>query len=346
MRDWLRNGIVTSLLAAGGVSIIACGGRAAPRPQTSPQPPPIANWERPARMTPASAPAPAVRLDRKGNKDAAPASVPCGAGCEGEGAASEGVRVSLDHGKTLYSLSREYGVPVETIIAANGIRDPSSIRAGTEIYIPTGAPTPPAGPRRAAPRKAKSKGTENGTEKAPGPDAEGDETGKAKPRGTENETESLEKVTEKVPEKAPEPEERNETAHLMSIAWPLEGLITGRFGQRGQHHHHDGIDIDGVRGEEVHAVAPGIVVRSGDEGKYGKTVVIDHGGGVSTLYAHASKLLVSEGDSVEQGEAIAEVGATGNAHGTHLHFEVRRDGRPVDPLPYLKPEMVGARRSR
>jgi murein DD-endopeptidase MepM/ murein hydrolase activator NlpD len=247
--------------------------------------------------------APAVRLDRKEKTDAGQASVPCGADCEDTSAAGEGVRVSLDPGMTLYSLSREYGVPVETIIEANGIQDPSSIRAGTEIYIPTGDPAPPetpAAPPRPTPRKARPKGTE-------------------KPQ---------------------------ETANLMSIVWPLEGLITGRFGQRGQHHHHDGIDIDGVRGEEVRAVASGVVVRSGSEGKYGKTVVIDHGGGLSTLYAHASRLLVSEGDAVEQGEAIAEVGATGNAHGTHLHFEVRRDGRPVDPLPYLKPEMVGARRSR
>ena len=301
MRNWLRSGIVTFLLAAaGGLSIIACGGRAAPRAETSPQPPPITEWERPARMTGA---APAVRLDRKEKTDAGQVSVPCGADCEDTSAAGEGVRVSLDPGMTLYSLSREYGVPVETIIEANGIRDPSSIRAGTEIYIPTGDPAPPetpAAPPRPTPRKARPKGTE-------------------KPQ---------------------------ETANLMSIVWPLEGLITGRFGQRGQHHHHDGIDIDGVRGEEVRAVASGIVVRSGSEGKYGKTVVIDHGGGLSTLYAHASRLLVSEGDAVEQGEAIAEVGATGNAHGTHLHFEVRRDGRPVDPLPYLKPEMVGARRSR
>lgn len=312
MRDWLRTGIVTFLLAAaGGLSIIACGGRAAPRAETSPQPPPITQWERPARMSDAAAPA--VRLDRKEKTDAGQGAVPCGAACEGTGAAGEGVRVSLDPGMTLYSLSREYGVPVETIIAANGIQDPSSIRAGTEIYIPAGSPAPAAAPPRPTPRKARPKGTEKPPE----------------------------------PEKRPEPEvEKGETAHLMSIVWPLEGLITGRFGQRGQHHHHDGIDIDGIRGEEVRAVASGIVVRSGSEGKYGKTVEIDHGGGLSTLYAHASKLLVSEGDAVEQGEAIAEVGATGNAHGTHLHFEVRRDGRPVDPLPYLKPEMVGARRSR
>jgi murein DD-endopeptidase MepM/ murein hydrolase activator NlpD len=122
----------------------------------------------------------------------------------------------------------------------------------------------------------------------------------------------------------------------MSIAWPLPGRITAGFGQRGRHRHHAGVDIDGDTGEEVRAVAAGTVVASGSEGKYGRTVVIDHGSGLTTLYAHASRLLVHEGDRVGQGEAIAEVGASGNAHGSHLHFEVRRNGRPVDPSPYLR----------
>ena len=122
----------------------------------------------------------------------------------------------------------------------------------------------------------------------------------------------------------------------MSIAWPLSGRITAGFGQGGRHRHHEGVDIDGDTGEEVRAVAAGTVVASGSEGKYGRTVVIDHGSGLTTLYAHASRLLVQEGDRVGQGEAIAEVGATGNAHGSHLHFEVRRNGRPVDPSPYLR----------
>lgn len=122
----------------------------------------------------------------------------------------------------------------------------------------------------------------------------------------------------------------------MSIAWPLSGRITAGFGQRGRHRHHAGVDIDGDTGEEVRAVAAGTVVVSGSEGKYGRTVVIDHGSGLTTLYAHASRLLVHEGERVGKGEAIAEVGASGNARGSHLHFEVRRNGRPVDPSPYLR----------
>lgn len=135
---------------------------------------------------------------------------------------------------------------------------------------------------------------------------------------------------------APPHDGADSTPAAMSIAWPLPGRITAGFGLRGRHRHHAGVDIDGDAGEEVRAVAAGTVIVSGSEGKYGRTVVIDHGNGVTTLYAHASRLLVHEGDRVGQGEGIAEVGASGNAHGTHLHFEVRRNGRPVDPSPYLR----------
>ena len=120
------------------------------------------------------------------------------------------------------------------------------------------------------------------------------------------------------------------------LAWPLHGAITGAFGPRGKHSHHAGIDIDGDGGDPIRAAASGTVVKAGMDGRYGRRVVLDHGDGLFTLYAHASKLLVHEGDEVRVGQEIAEVGHSGNAHGTHLHFEVRRDGRAVNPLPYLK----------
>jgi LysM repeat protein len=120
------------------------------------------------------------------------------------------------------------------------------------------------------------------------------------------------------------------------LAWPLHGAITGAFGPRGKRSHHAGIDIDGNGGDPIRAAASGTVVKAGIDGRYGRRVVLDHGDGLFTLYAHASKLLVQEGDQVRAGEEIAEVGHSGNAHGTHLHFEVRRDGRAVNPLPYLK----------
>ncbi|MCZ6696432.1 MAG: peptidoglycan DD-metalloendopeptidase family protein [Acidobacteria bacterium] len=120
------------------------------------------------------------------------------------------------------------------------------------------------------------------------------------------------------------------------LSWPLAGKITARFGPRGRKGRlHEGIDIDGDRGDPIRAAAPGLVEKAGTGRGYGKMIVINHGDGLSTLYAHASDILVRTGQRVVAGERIARVGRTGNARGTHLHFEVRRRGHPVDPLVLL-----------
>ena len=137
-------------------------------------------------------------------------------------------------------------------------------------------------------------------------------------------------------ESAPAVRKAGRTAFL----WPIEGTITGPFGQRGRHEHHEGIDIDGSDGDRIKAAASGTVVLAGSNGDYGRTVIIDHGNGLRTLYGHASRLFVKEGDEVRAGDLIAAVGHSGNARGSHLHFEVRRDGRPVNPLAYLLPPDV------
>jgi murein DD-endopeptidase MepM/ murein hydrolase activator NlpD len=118
------------------------------------------------------------------------------------------------------------------------------------------------------------------------------------------------------------------------LHWPLHGAVQSRFGPRGRRHH-DGIDIDGRMGDPIRAAAAGRVRFAGSWGGYGKTVIVDHGGGLSTLYAHASELEARPGERVRAGETIARVGRSGNARGPHLHFEIRLEGRPVDPLPRL-----------
>ena len=135
---------------------------------------------------------------------------------------------------------------------------------------------------------------------------------------------------------------RTQPAVTSDLTWPLRGRITGPFGPRGKRSQHCGIDIGGAVGDEIGAAASGTVIQAGTRRKYGKTVVIEHGDGMSTLYAHASKLLVRVGDHIERGDPIAKVGRTGNARGTHLHFEVRRHDEPVDPLPYLQQENMMA----
>jgi murein DD-endopeptidase MepM/ murein hydrolase activator NlpD len=128
------------------------------------------------------------------------------------------------------------------------------------------------------------------------------------------------------------------------LAWPLEGRIMTPFNAPGWRRH-DGIDIDGEMGQIIRAAATGRVLDAGRDGRYGKAILLDHGGNLTTYYAHASRLLVKKGDWVEQGDPIAEVGCSGNARGTHLHFEARRNGRPMDPLRLL-PVSTAAAASR
>ena len=116
--------------------------------------------------------------------------------------------------------------------------------------------------------------------------------------------------------------------------WPARGQLTSRFGWR-RWRHHDGIDIAAPYGSPVYAARPGRVVFAGWYYAYGRAVIVDHGDGVQTLYGHASKLLVQTGQTVGQGELIARVGASGRATGPHVHFEVRVNGKPVNPMRYI-----------
>lgn len=124
------------------------------------------------------------------------------------------------------------------------------------------------------------------------------------------------------------------------LGWPASGEITSPFGYRthpiwGTTIYHAGIDIGVDEGVPVHAADGGTVVWSGWMGGYGYAVVIDHGNGLSTLYGHNSELVVSEGEAVGKGQVIAYAGSTGNSTGPHVHFEVRVNGDPVDPMGYL-----------
>ncbi len=124
--------------------------------------------------------------------------------------------------------------------------------------------------------------------------------------------------------------------------WPVEGRITSFFGSRahpwaeGDRDFHPGLDIAVEPGTPVRTTASGKVKLAQWQGGYGKLVVIDHGHGFVTLYAHNSRLAVKSGDIVRRGQVIAYVGSSGATTGPHLHYEVRINGDPVNPLRYVK----------
>lgn len=124
------------------------------------------------------------------------------------------------------------------------------------------------------------------------------------------------------------------------LAWPVNGEITSPFGWRvhpiwGTQIFHAGLDIGADYGDPVHAADSGTVVYAGWMGGYGNAVMIDHGGGMVTLYGHNSSITVGEGEQVSKGQTIALAGSTGNSTGPHCHFEVRIHGEVVSPLQYL-----------
>jgi murein DD-endopeptidase MepM/ murein hydrolase activator NlpD len=121
---------------------------------------------------------------------------------------------------------------------------------------------------------------------------------------------------------------------------PVNARVTSGFGYRNhpilkRRRLHAGIDYGAPTGTPIRAAGSGVVIYAGYRGGYGNTLIIDHGNGVSTLYGHCSKLYVSEGASVRQGQTVAAVGSTGLSTGPHLHFEVRINGKPVNPLSKL-----------
>lgn len=240
-------------------------------------------------------------------------------------------------GDTMAKIGRKFEVEVETLAKMNRLDDPRRIYPGQRLWIPAVARSQPR--PRATDETALASMTRDGRDS--GYDGaqrlvqqKKDKAAKRDQRSTDRgaETRQLKrgKQIAQVTTPAP-PRPANSNAKLQ---WPTQGVLYSKFGLR-DGRKHDGIDISAPEGSPVVAAGPGRVIYSGTEKGYGNLVLIEHDDMLITVYAHNRKNHVETGDRVRAGEKIAEVGATGKASGTHLHFEVRVDTRAVDPLGFL-----------
>jgi murein DD-endopeptidase MepM/ murein hydrolase activator NlpD len=197
-----------------------------------------------------------------------------------------GIAHVVQPGENLYRIGLHYGVSVQAIAKANGIRDERQLEVGTSLWIPR--------PKRSA---------------------------IAKPLVPPDQLRNLAQ------------NDALEDAALR-FAWPVHGRLTSRFGWR-RSRMHQGIDISVRSGTPVHAAEAGRVIYASRLGGYGNVIVVRHSRRYETVYAHNRRLRVGRGTAVQKGDVIAEAGDTGNARGSHLHFEVRRDDDPRDPLLFL-----------
>lgn len=208
----------------------------------------------------------------------------------------------VQKGQTLYRIARTYGLTVEELMDANQLSDPRELKAGETLVIP-GA------------KEQKAVQVYDSPEPEP----------PARPVVTSPGT----------PEKKP-PKVVPVGKGSGVLQWPLRGVLYARFGKKGKEPH-DGIDLAAPAGLPVKTAAPGTVLFAGEQKGYGLIVIVEHTGGLITLYAHNRDLRVKTGQKVREGQVVATVGDSGRTSGPHLHFEVRKDGVPVDPLDYLGP---------
>lgn len=158
------------------------------------------------------------------------------------------------------------------------------------------------------------------------------------------EMKELERLIKKAEEEAQKGNGNNNFTYTGGqLAWPIPGYnnITSNYGMRIHPIYkvpklHTGIDVGAPKGASFVAAEDGVVILAKYNGGYGNCVIINHGNGITTLYGHGTSILVSNGQTVKRGQPVLTVGSTGTSTGNHAHFEVRKNGSPVDPLPYLK----------
>ncbi len=258
----------------------------------------------------------------------------------------ETMTYTVQEGDLWSDIAASHGMSEDTLAAMNPDVDPASILAGDEIVISEAVPLMSV---RTTETVSEDVTIEHGTQYVYSSSYwSGDSiVTKRGVDGLKRVTSEIVSIDGKVREKnviseevLTEPEDQVITLGTRSFVLPFPGYktITSSFGWRtlrGKPNNHTGIDFAGAYGSRVQASYSGKVIFAGWNGSYGKCVIIDHGSGYQTLYGHNSRIAVSVGDYVSQGQTIAYVGSTGNSTGPHCHFEIRINGVKVNPAKYL-----------
>ncbi len=254
-------------------------------------------------------------------------------------------------GETLWRISRLYDLDVNALARENGLKPPYLIRVGDRLRLPDTAATvaalPPAATPPAAPPAVTAEPLAPSTPPAA---ADAPPLPRRKPLPATPSTSASPPAAAPAPA-APPPAAAPAPAPAPRVAmpkvparapgrflWPTEGRLVSRFGPKEGGLHNDGINIAVPRGTPVRAAQNGVVVYTGNELRgFGNLVLLKHDGGWITAYAHNDSVLVQRGAVVARGQTIARAGSTGGVTTPQLHFEIRKDGRPVDPMRLLAP---------
>lgn len=260
------------------------------------------------------------------------------------------VRHRVVKGENLYRIALSYGISVADLCRANGIKDSSQVTEGRVLFVPVTRPAPRTASTASAPRKSPSGTSSTARKPSSGSMNATLSTTKTPTQLIKSSnrtiitnlddmrTEAADTETEEIPagEGSPKGISFSLIPSDVPFSWPVQaGIVRSAFGMR-HGRQHAGIDICAPAGSPIYAARDGVISYSGRKFRgYGNVVMIDHGDGFSTVYAHNTTNLVHEGDPVVRGQIIARVGATGNATGAHCHFEIRNDNISVDPRSYL-----------
>jgi murein DD-endopeptidase MepM/ murein hydrolase activator NlpD len=270
--------------------------------------------------------------------------------------ASSGMVVA-QRGDTLYAIARRANVPVRALIDANGLRPPYAIQPGQQLRLPRGGAAPAAPPAQAqqpaarAEQQAQPSAPRGAVEGAPLPapaaPAPAEPRGGRTPAGggAEAPAQPAPQPPAAAQPPAPAPQASAPAAPPIDarpqpragrFLWPVRGDVVSAFGAKPGGLQNDGINIAAGLGTPVRAAENGVVVYAGNELRgFGNLVLLRHADGWMSAYAHLDEIGVERGAQVQRGQGIGKVGQSGSVSSPQLHFELRRDGKPVDPRPHL-----------